>query len=204
MSVFSDSWSRAWRGLQAEGEGDAAQQLLLSKYAETSRQYHTQQHLSECLSLFAELMNQAERPAEVEMALWFHDAIYELKRHDNEEQSAALARMVLSAAAVAPASIQRIEDLILATRHTALPVSRDEQLLVDIDLAILGADALHFAEYEKQIRDEYSFVPKWIFKHKRRAILQTFLARERIYSTDVMFAKREAQARINLRAAIGA
>src|SRR5690242_4793748 len=105
MSVFSDSWSRAWRGLQAEGEGDAAQQLLLSKYAETTRKYHTQQHLSECLSLFAELMSHAEHPAEVEMALWFHDAIYELKRHDNEEQSAALARMVLSAAAVAPASI---------------------------------------------------------------------------------------------------
>lgn len=203
MNMFSDSWSRAWRGLQADGEGDAAQQLLLSKYAETIRQYHTQQHLAECLSLFAELMNQAEYPAEVEMALWFHDAIYELKRHDNEEQSAALARTVLTAAAVAPASIQRIENLILATRHTALPVSRDEQLLVDIDLAILGADALRFAEYEKQIREEYSFVPKWIFNHKRRAILQTFLARERIYSTDVMFAKREAQARINLRAAIG-
>lgn len=204
MSLFLTSWSRAWKGLLAAGDGRLSMELLLQKYAESPRKYHTLQHLGECLSLFDELSDQAEHPAEVEMALWFHDAIYELKRHDNEEQSAALARTVLTAAAVAPASIQRIEDLILATRHTALPVSPDKQLLVDIDLAILGADTLRFAEYEKQIRDEYSFVPKWIFNHKRSAILQTFLARERIYSTDVMFAKREAEARINLRAAIGA
>ena len=88
--------------------------------------------------------------------------------------------------------------LVLATRHTASPGSPDEQLLVDIDLSILGASESRFAEYERQIREEYSFVPEVVFRTKRRAILQSFITRPQIYRTQHFAGVLEQQARVNL------
>ena len=96
----------------------------------------------------------------------------------------------------------RVAELVLATKHTSLPASQDEQLLVDIDLSILGAGEHRFAEYEVQIRDEYSIVAEPIFRQKRRAILQSFLDRPFIYSTAHFRSALEARARFNISNAI--
>lgn len=149
------------------------------------------------------MLHLAERPAEVEMALWFHDAIYDIPGQGNEERSAAWAHEALLQAGAAPAAADRVKQLVLATRHDALPAGRDEQLLVDIDLAILGAELDRFDEYERQIRQEYRYVPGFLFKRKRRQILQTFLDRPTLYSTPVLSSQFEAPARANLRRAIG-
>ena len=101
-----------------------------------------------------------------------------------------------------PAAVQRIDELIMATCHSALPVTPDAQLLVDIDLSILGALPQRFAEYEAQIRQEYAFVPEDIFREKRGEILRAFLDRPVIYSTPHFQAALEARARDNLRLAI--
>ena len=69
---------------------------------------------------------------------------------------------------------ERVRRLIMATAHQALPANQDENILVDIDLAILGATNERFAEYEQQIRAEYSAVPQWLFKQKRHSILRSF------------------------------
>jgi predicted metal-dependent HD superfamily phosphohydrolase len=95
-----------------------------------------------------------------------------------------------------------VHALVMATRHTALPVGGDEQLLVDIDLAILGAAPARFAEYEQQIREEYGHVPDGLFRPKRRAILRSFLERPRLYSTPQFHAALEDTARANLQRAI--
>lgn len=196
-------WREAWRALGAVASGEGAlYQEVMARYAEPQRHYHSQQHLQECLEHFADARLLAERPAEVLIALFFHDAIYQPKRHDNEERSAAWARDVLLAAGVDPGPVERVQDLILATRHQELPVQPDAQLLVDIDLAILGAKAERFAEYEKQVRAEYAFVPGWIFRRKRRAILRDFFARPRLYSSSHFHALLEQNARDNLRRAI--
>ena len=192
-----------WAGLGALGDGIAACDDLLQCYAEPWRHYHALQHLGECLTAFESAAHLAVHPAEVEAALWFHDAVYELQRADNEEQSAQLAQRVLSDAGVASEATSRVVDLILVTRHTAIPLALDAQLLVDIDLSILGAPAARFAEYERQIRAEYSFVPQALFDEKRRAILQSFLARPRIYNTAHFYDALERCARTNLSTAIG-
>jgi predicted metal-dependent HD superfamily phosphohydrolase len=75
-------------------------------------------------------------------------------------------------------------------------------LLVDIDLAILAADAPRFAEYEQQIRAEYRWVPSLIYRAKRRAVLQSFMERDVIYSTPVFRERLEAAARRNLKQAL--
>jgi predicted metal-dependent HD superfamily phosphohydrolase len=201
--LFLSSWQRAWQGLQAQGDGLALRDALLACYAEPQRKYHTQQHLHECLQLFDEVQLLPERPHEVEMALWFHDAIYELKSSQNEQRSADWAREALCDAGVPADTAERVHGLVLATRHTALPATRDEQVLVDIDLAILGAPPERFAEYEQQIRAEYSFVPGFLFRRKRREILRSFADREHLYSTPELAQRLEAQARTNLAGAIG-
>ena len=144
-----------------------------------------------------------DHPAEVEMALWFHDAIYELKSSDNEAKSAEWAYDALLAAGTSRQSAARVRDLVLVTKHTGRPSSVDEHVLVDIDLAILGATETRFAQYELQIRQEYAFVPDLVFKPKRREILKSFLDRPAIYSTPMMHKQLEARARANLTRAVG-
>jgi predicted metal-dependent HD superfamily phosphohydrolase len=203
VGALHTSWDRMWSGLGATGNGWAQRDELLRRYSEPWRRYHTVQHLSECLALFTKSASQALRPAEVEAGLWFHDAVYELRANDNEARSAQLALSVLDAGHVRAEVAHRVSSLVLATRHSALPGEADEQMLVDIDLSILGAVPLRFAEYEQQIRDEYSFVPDDVFMQKRREILNAFLARHRIFSTEQFHARFEQPARANLARATG-
>jgi predicted metal-dependent HD superfamily phosphohydrolase len=132
------SWRRAWAGIGARGDGLDLRDALLSAWAEPQRRYHTLRHLVDSLDLLEPALGTATHPAEVELALWFHDAVYALRGKDNEAQSAAWASRSLHAAGVAPEPAARVVALVLATRHAALPASDDERLLVDVDLAILG------------------------------------------------------------------
>ena len=198
---FADRWHDTWRDLRMPVP-DAVLPALLARWAEPHRCYHTLQHLRECLELLAAHGALAERPGEVGIALWFHDAVYDTARHDNEAASADWARRVLRGAGAAAEVTERVDALILATRHSQVPVTPDERLLVDIDLAILGAAPGRFEEYERQIRDEYAFVPEDVFRDRRAGILRGFLARPALYCTAALAARFEAPARANLAAAI--
>ena len=202
MNPLHHSWQRAWAGIGARTDGQGTYEQLLARYSEPHRHYHTLQHLGECLAMFDSVRGLPEHPDEVELALWFHDAIYDTHRPDNEERSADWARAALREAGVANDAADRVHALIMATRHTANPVLPDEQLLVDIDLSILAAEQARFDEYEGQIRQEYAFVPRWLFRRKRRAILQGFLDRPSIYSTAHFKQALEQLARENLKQAI--
>lgn len=194
---FLASWSRTWQALGAPTPSGLMEQLL-ARYAEPHRRYHSQQHVHECLAHLSPALHLAEHPGEVEIALWFHDAVYELKAQDNEAQSAQWAVRELMAAGLAAEVRERVAALIMATQHAALPASGDAQLLVDVDLAILGATPGRFAEYERQIREEYAWVPGWIFRRKRRAVLRQFLDREPLYATAHFRERLEVAARRNL------
>ena len=202
-ALFERSWHRAWSELAGDRDGSALRDELLTRYAEPQRKYHTRQHLEECLALFEEVIALAPHPAEVEMALWFHDAVYDVKGSGNEERSADCAHRALIDAGVDPASADRVRQLVLVTKHDGVPSSPDEQVLVDIDLAILGAERQRFDEYERQIREEYGFVPGFLFRRKRKQILRTFLDRPVLYSTPALRDRLDARARENLRRAIG-
>ncbi len=201
MSIFEKSWTRAWSGLGLSPDASLFE-ALLAAYAQPQRHYHCLQHLEECLALFEQVRDLAEHPEEVEIALWFHDAVYDVRGTTNERQSADWAvRALLSCEASQPTQ-NRVEQLVMATQHDAAPVDGDERLLVDIDLSILGAAPERFTEYDRQIRAEYSWVPEAVYSMKRKAVLSSFLARPSIYSTPYFRERLEAQARINLSAAI--
>ncbi|MET0540623.1 MAG: N-methyl-D-aspartate receptor NMDAR2C subunit [Variovorax sp.] len=200
--AFSSSWSTAWASLGLAAP-ETLMDDLLARYAEPQRHYHTLQHLGECLAAFERERPVALHPGEVALALWFHDAIYDLGAHDNEARSADWARDALRQAGASAEVAGRAHALVMATRHDAVPVDTDAQLLVDIDLSILGAPEPRFAEYEQQIRAEYAFVPREVFEPRRRAILGAFLARDPLYLTTGIRTRHEADARRNLQRAIG-
>jgi predicted metal-dependent HD superfamily phosphohydrolase len=196
------SWQRFWAAIGAVGDGMAQHAYLLSRYSEPWRRYHTVEHLTECLSLFDDAIDLASQPAQVEAAIWFHDAVYDLAGSRNEENSALLAQSILSEAKVSTSVIDRISELIMATKHHTVPVDNDAKLLVDIDLAILGSVPERFSVYEQQIKAEYSFVPTAEFNEKRSQILTSFLNRSRLYHTDFFFTRLENQARSNIQNAL--
>ncbi len=184
--------------LGATIDGQALGERLLTAWSEPHRHYHSLQHLAECLALLDAHRAHAERPAEVAMALWFHDAIYAPRARDNEAQSAAWAVRELRTAGLPADAIARIEALILVTAHTGVPVGVDAELLVDIDLAILGADPQRYAEYDRQVRAEYRWVPGFLYRRGRRQVLADFAARQPLYRTPALREALEAQAALNL------
>ena len=173
-------------------------QGLISRYSEPQRHYHNLNHIAECLALFDSARSLAKDPVAVELAIWFHDAVYDTHAADNEERSAELADQCISQAGGRVELREAVAALILATRTHDPSLHPDAPLLVDVDLSILGRSTERFREYEAQIRREYHWVPEQTFAARRAEILERFLARKRIYTTDYFFAKFEEQARTNL------
>lgn len=201
MFDFAQRWTDDWARLDLTGYSACLDRLLAS-HAGPGRHYHTRQHLSECLVLFAEVAHLAKRPGEVAIALWFHDAVYVPRAPDNEARSAAWAAEALLGAGAAEAVIARVEALIMATADHDAHGDPDARLVIDIDLAILGAAPARFAEYEQQVRAEYAAVPLEVYRQKRAELLASFLARPAIYGTPELHARLEAQARANLQHAL--
>ena len=202
MIALEPRWQQTWRDLGLPEPARAVFDRLLTRYREPHRAYHTVQHLEECLALLDELRSAAHEPAVIELALWYHDAVYWPRRSDNEAASAALARTDLEVVGAPGSLIEAVSAMILATTHQAPAPPGDAEILVDIDLAILGAEPARFAEYERQIRTEYAWVPGFVFRKKRAGVLAGFLARGQIYRTPLLHTRLEQRARRNLGAAI--
>lgn len=198
MNRYEDPWNRLWRSLGVGPVDPLLLPELVRRYSEPQRKYHTLQHLDACLRHFAALKEQAQHPDEVELALWFHDAIYEVGQPGNETKSADWARDALRAAGGSAEAAQRVHDLVMVTCHDVAPSTRDQQVLLDVDLSILGASPAIFDAYEHQIRAEYAAVEEDAFRTRRCRILQQFLDRPRIYHTDQFHEQFETQARDNL------
>lgn len=202
-AAFERSWQQAWQALGVEEAPLPLLQQLLIRYSEPQRHYHTLQHLGEAMALLEPALALAQRPGEVALALWFHDAVYDTQAKDNEARSADWAVAAMRAQGLSQAAMQRVHALIMATCHAAQPVGTDAQLLVDADLGILAAGPQRFAEYERQVRAEYQWVPLPLYRARRREVLQGFLDRGAIYSSAHFHERLEARARRNLEQAVG-
>jgi len=171
---------------------------VAAAYAEPQRAYHTARHIAEVLERFDEVATHVgwAMPREVYVAIVFHDAIYDPPAKDNEARSAAWA--------VQEGFPKRTADLIeLTARHGKLTpndVDRDEALFLDCDMAILAADPVRFAEYDRQIAFEYKHVPPEMYAIGRRAFLDGVLAKPRIFLSDYFHDRLDQRARENLRA----
>jgi predicted metal-dependent HD superfamily phosphohydrolase len=171
-------------------------QTIEHHYSEPHRAYHNALHIDECLREFDLVREQAMNPVALELAIWFHDVIYDPRASDNEEQSARFAIGCLKE--VNRTLAHQVSNLILTTRSHLAGSIDDTALLLDIDLSILGKSTERFAEFEAGIRNEYAWVPIEVYRQKRAEILSGFMKRERIYATESFYNRYESTARCNL------
>ena len=200
----SGQWAQLWRQVALASNPEPLYQELTSRHSEAQRHYHNLAHLAECLTEFDSARHLAVNPMAVELAIWFHDAVYDTHATDNEERSAELAKRRITQAGGSAELSQSVAALVLATKTHDPALHPDAPLLVDVDLSILGQPKERFREYEVQIRREYEWVTAAAFADKRAEILERFLARERICTTELFFSKYEQQARHNLQDSIRA
>ncbi len=195
-----------WHCLTAPFVPDAARReaefaRLAAAYQAPTRHYHTLQHLENLLHRL-DAVELQDRPV-VELAVWFHDAVYHALKSDNEARSAAEALAFLQHSALEPARQQRVAFLIGRTANHTQPQPPDDADLLaflDADLSILGAPADAYREYARQIRREYRRVPLLLYRPGRRKVLAAMLAAPELFRTPEMRAELDAAARRNLAA----
>ncbi len=147
---------------------------LLARWSEAHRKHHTVTHLHEMLDaigLLADSGVEFDREA-VELAAWFHDAIYEIGRDDNEDRSAELARDLLAGSPIR----DEVARLVLVTKtHKVADDDLNGGVLSDADLSVLGSNALRYRTYAAAVREEYADVSDEVFKPARAQVLSSLL-----------------------------
>jgi predicted metal-dependent HD superfamily phosphohydrolase len=190
------------RRLGATADSSLVASELLTRWAEPVRTYHSLRHLDDCLQQLDAAPTDGADSDLAEAALWYHDAVYDPRRGDNEVRSADLAREQLTTLGVVPDRVARVASLVLLTRHHERPEDAAGRLVCDIDLSILGRPAEEFERYDREIRAEYRWVPEAHYRHERAAVLRGFLGRNPLYLTPYFRDRYEQPARTNLLGAI--
>jgi predicted metal-dependent HD superfamily phosphohydrolase len=184
----------------------AVRDELIARYSEPHRRYHTMTHIEDCLAQVAASTDMTnDQRALMDAAIWFHDAIYDATRNDNEAESARLAAERLTSDGASQAFIDEVSRLILLTAGHS--VQLDDPLgarLVSIDLSILGAEPDRYDAYAAAIREEYAHVPEPLYRAGRAAILARFLESGALFADPVWADRLETQARANLTREIAA
>jgi predicted metal-dependent HD superfamily phosphohydrolase len=208
--MLTPTLAARWHTLTAPFLSDAAYReaelaRLAAAYNSPMRHYHNLQHIENLLDRVEAYP--LHDPVVVELAVWFHDAVYDPLRADNEAQSAEWALAFLQETSLEPARRARVADLIRRTHdHTQPQPSHDADLLLflDADLSILGASEAAYWEYARQIRREYQAVPEPAYRAGRSQVLARLLAAPVLFRTLALREELDAPARRNLQAEIDA
>ena len=199
---FQDYWALTAKQLSLDD--DTTQNFYASLYhgySEVQRHYHSIEHIVECLEHLHQIKTHLDDTLSVELAIWFHDVIYNPQANDNEQQSADYMLRMLENV-LGSEQIAKIYAWILATKAHASTTDTDLAYLLDIDLAILASDPMRFAEYERQIQQEYAWVEPSLYVKKRQQVLRHFLETQPLYQTPFFQKRYERQAKQNLAQAL--
>ena len=172
--------------------------IVINKHQEHHRHYHNTRHLSFCLAQQSQAQSAMDEPDIVELALWFHDAVYLPNASDNEAQSAALFAQ-LTRGQLSESLINSVSEIIPATNHQTAPESQSEAYVLDIDLASIGLPWEEFNRDNEALRAEVPRIHDNLYYEGKTAFLSTLLNREKIYYTKYFFDKYEQQARDNIK-----
>ncbi len=190
-------------------------QNILKNYTENGRFYHDISHIKLMLETFDNLDFYTEFHFEFEKdkpvftaflyAIFYHDIIYKPLRSDNEEQSAEFAKRDMKLLNIDEKIIEATEKLILATKTHQVSAEIDNptlhfatQVLLDLDLAVLGQKPNIYKRYAENIRQEYWLIPPKIYAEGRKKVLKYFLNMPNIYKTSYFYNQFENQAKQNL------
>jgi len=199
--------SQRWLDLMASFEVDPEDARppfanLVACYTGKKRFYHNLNHVEYVLDMVESLQELANDLPALQLAVWFHDVVYDARVKDNEVKSAEYARRVMAQLVIPAETINKASDMILATITHKAVKDIDTQILLDSDLSSLGADADTFWTQTNAIRQESGWIEEEVYTKSRAEFLTGFLERERIFHIDKLFRAREAQARRNIQSVL--
>lgn len=195
MTAFLAEWTTLSTEIGARDELAEIGDDLVGRHREPHRHYHTEVHI---VAVLDHLRRLGDTTPTARLAAFFHDAVYDPTRSDNEARSAELAAVELRRV-----GFERTGDVVALIEATAgheLPPDgpAEAAAFLDADLAILGAPQPTYDRYSTAIRAEYAHVAEDDFRSGRARILEDFLARDRLYFTPGGHDLWDAAARTNL------
>jgi len=200
-SRFCALWNQCRISDDGEDAGDIWASLF-GHFAEAHRHYHDDKHMTHCLTELDAAHLLMDSADVVEMALWFHDAIYNPGAPDNEQRSADLFEH-FARGSLNSDFIEEVRGAILDTTHQRLPTATNARYVVDIDLSSFGLPWQAFMADSHALRKEQKHLSDEEFFPKKCAFLHSLLARTSIYSTDYFRDRYEAVARSNISRYLG-
>lgn len=167
-------------------------------YSSKKRHYHTLHHLDNLLTQLTEVKNEIQNWNAILFTLYYHDIVYNSLKSENEEKSAELAEKRLKQISVSPDTIELCKNQILATKSHIKSTDSDTNYFTDADLSILGQNWETYSLYYKNVRNEYSIYPDFVYNPGRKKVLNHFLSMDKIFKTDFFYKKFERQAKQNI------
>lgn len=201
LDRLAQRWQNYWLDRQCDRvKVDRVLQLLFTAYTQPDRHYHNLNHIHQILTALDRFSDLLSEPLSVSLAAWFHDFVYDPQAVDNEAKSAKAASELLTRLGLSLHTVDRTQQLILATAgHRSDPNDADLCIFLDADLAILGTNPVEYQAYSRSIRREYSWVADAAYRVGRIRVLESFLQRNRLYYTDLLFDELESIARLNIK-----
>lgn len=183
---------------------------LVEGYRHPVRHFHDIGHVADVLSHLdwaaEHVANIKALPADdrqvfldsIELAIWYHDIVYDAKSHDNEAESARFMVTEAERLGIDPATVREAAQAILITADHANAKTLAEQIIADCDLHTLGVSWPQFEKNSQLIAAEYAHVPPDAFIEGRRQFMAAILAKGPIYKTKAFADRYERQARDNI------
>lgn len=194
---FTSLWKRCQSGGGSKADADDVYQEVYDYYSEPGRHYHTPRHIEHCLTQFDLASAEMEDADSVEMAIWFHDLIFDAQARDNELQSAR--RFVELAGDSMDGEFKtRVYDLIMATAPPRIPKSKDQEFMLDIDLSSFGLPWTDMLRDSIAVRKESRQLTDAQFFPGQLAFLESLVGREHFYFTEYFRSRIEESARSNI------
>ena len=174
---------------------------LCNSYAESHRHYHTLDHVVALFDTLEEYADEVGDASRLAFAVWYHDAVYDPQAKDNEERSAERAQQELKALGAHPLLIDRVAKLVLATKNhmRASGGDYDDDVFLDADFCILGAEPEAYRRYVAGVREEYAHLSDEEWKKGRGSFLEKVAEAPRIFRTGIFEGAYGKQARLNVR-----
>lgn len=200
---------------------------LVGRHRQPHRRYHGVRHVVWVLrharaiesAIPVPTANATYDRGAVTAAAFFHDAVYDPVRGDNEERSAVLAEHQLASIGWESPRCGVVAALVRATAghltdHTAdlaeragsddaqrsTPSADELHVLLDADLGVLGSEPNAYAAYATGVRVEYRHLADDQWREGRADVLRHLLDREQLFGSAPARTWWEARARANLTA----
>ena len=201
LALDTDRFQQLWRRClldQAIDNSAAIHQYLIDAYSEPQRVYHTLHHIRQCLSQFDKISPQLQNSDALELAIWFHDVIYQPGAADNEQLSADLF-MEMTSGLFEEALRSTVSQHIMATLHRGADTDNaDTKYMVDIDLSSFGLPWPEFLRDSNYLREEMGRLSDEVFYQKQFDFQRNLLDQPKFFKSDFFYDNYENQARKNL------